>query len=294
MSQEQELSGEEIMRQNMAAFESGEELPYKEDDITPQLEVVPDIEEPEEPDIPEIAKRDGYIPMTKDEWVASGRDPDKYMTPEEFARVGELRDSKELSKQALAKQNVQLESMMRDVLKNQERMIKEAAEKAREQALAEINAQQQEAIELGDTEKALELERKRLEHSKVEEKPEAPHIEPAIQEWYDKNQHWFNVDQQARLVVESELSRWGNLPPDQAIAKADEKARKHFPQYFDDAPSKPSRPQSPVAQSRKPAVGGKRKPSFNDIENPELRAMAMRVAKASGQSEQEYMELYNG
>jgi len=309
--------GLQIMQENMAALEAGEDAPHNEDTVydepkpdEPEAEVVDEViddvvdddivGESDESGISEISKKDGY--MTKEQWVESGKNPEDYMTEKEFSKVGELRDG-DMTRQQLSKQNVQMESLMNEVLTNQNKMIDDAKASEREKVIAELKAEQKEAIEFQDADKALEIERKIVaeeEESKpkveVKDDPDPePQAPPGMVDWHNNNKHWYNVDLNAQTLINSELtkSQAKGVSFEDGIITAEAKVRKYYPQYFDDDPeakpeTKPNRPRPAGESSRRKGPATVKK-SFKDLD-PVMQSFAKKAAKASGMTEEQYME----
>lgn len=305
-----EPSGLQIMQENIAALESGDDAPHTEETvyeeaveevITEPTEEVAETEEEasSEPEISELAKKDGF--MTKEQWVESGKSEEDYMTPEEFSKVGELRDDGGITRQQLSKRLVQMESVMKETLKNSSQMIEDAKKSEREKVISELKAEQKEAVEYQDTEKALELERKindeeAKDKPEVKEEPEELGPSEAMTTWYDSNNHWYGTDQGATNLINAELTKFSKagLPFEEGIIKAEIKAKKYFPQYFDDVdeplPEKkiPARPKS-VSETSRRKSSSEAKKTFKDLD-PNMQVFARKAAKASGLSEAQYME----
>jgi len=291
-----EISGEEILKQNMAALEAGQELPFTED--------MPEVKTDESSDelanlddnAKEIVKKDGYV--TKEEWVASGKDPDDYLTAEEFAKVGSIRDS-DKSKNQIAKQLVQMERVMNDMIRGQQQMLDDAKAKERQKTLDELQARRKEAIDYKDVD---ELEKVTKEIIKVEsEKPivkEEVIVDSSVKNWYEANKHWYSVDSSAKTVIDIELSKQHakGVPFEEAIVFAEAKAKKYFPFYFDEEPAKQEsattldkfKPKGVTeTATRKPPTSANKK-TFADLDEG-MRVVAKAAAKASGMTEAEYM-----
>ena len=232
--------------------------------------------------------------MSAEEWEAAGNDPDDYMSPEEFAKVGELRDDKGVTRQQLAKRLVQQEKLLSEVLQNQNKMLSDAEERGREAERQALDAKQQEAIEDGDTEKALEIER---EKAKLDKKPEPnqPQMAPEVQSWYDNNKEWYGVAQGPTDLINVELSKSerNGVAFEDAIEKAMVKAKKYYPAYFDDEPAPDPKPKPKPARmtERSQRKAPQKTKSFNDLP-VEMRAFAKKAAKTAGMTEAEYMENY--
>ena len=299
MSEEaRELTGEEILAQNMAALDAGEDIPHENDQEYDYSDDDPDLDPQEEPQEEDDAtdqplKEPSH--MSEDEWVASGKDPDDYMSQDEFDRVGNMREDNSLTRTKMAKKIVQTEALMKEMLANQNAMIQKAEERTRDETIAKLRKEQKDAIDYGETEKAVDLERKISEQEKPAEKPTAePQLQPSVQTFYENNDDWYNVDPGATGLLNVELKRAQRqgLDFDDAIGPAMDKVKGQFSYLFPDAPQKAQKPQRPRAVSERsrarPSAAPKKK-TFNDLP-PETRIIAKKAAKVSGLSESEYME----
>lgn len=319
------LDGMDIIAQNMAALESGEELPFT-GEIVESSEVVEEVAEvvTEEAtdDVTEEAANDidnndvveeaaeetpekilGH--QTKEQWVESGKDPDDYLTKEEFDRVGKLKDGNSIVD--VAKSQVRTEAILKDFIKNQESMLSEARANERKKLLAELNAEKEEAINFRETEKALEIDEKiRQEEAKAEPEPEKEqdnNLDPAVKTWYDNKPKWYNTHPSATdfLNYQLNIGHQNNLSFDDAIGPATEKVKQKFPELFDDepAPKKEAKKEKPLVRPRSPSEKSARKSpvtankpkTFNDAP-PEVRPFLKQAAKAANMTESEYMEIY--
>jgi hypothetical protein len=317
------LDGMDIIAQNMAALESGEELPFT-GEIVESSEVVEEAAEEATDDVTEEAANDidnsdvveeaaeetpekilGH--QTKEQWVESGKDPDDYLTKEEFDRVGKLKDGNSIVD--VAKSQVRTEALLKDLLKQQESMLSKARTDEREKLLAELNAEKEEAINFRETEKALEIDEKiRQEEAKAEPEPEQKpeqdnNLDPSLKEWYDNKPEWYNNHPSATdyLNYQLNIGHQKSLSFDDAIGPATEKVKQKFPELFDDEPAlkkevkkeKPLvRPRAPSEKSaRKSPVTSNKPKTFNDAP-PEVRPFLKQAAKAASMTESEYMEIY--
>jgi hypothetical protein len=216
------------------------------------------------------------------------------MTKEQFAKVGKLRDDSKLSRQKLAKQLVKMETVMNEVVTNQQRMIDEAKAAERAKTLAELKAKKKEAIEFKDTEEALEVDRQIV---KLESETPKKTAKTEEEVWYDANKHWYANDVAAKGLVNAHLAKCEaqGLPFSEAIKGAEAKVKKAFPYHFDDdvketketAEKIPTR-RAAVEKSSKPLTEQKKTRKFSDLD-PALASIARRAAKASGLTEEQYM-----
>ena len=314
-------SGQEILKANIEAAEAGLELPYpdadsamKEDaaeepvkpsEETLEEEVVAPIEEEKDAqeaseDVvddskEELAKKDGY--MSKEEWIASGKPEAEYMSQEDFIKVGEIRDG-EKSRQQMAKQLVQLESTLKDVVTNQRTQIDKAAEDARQEVLANLEAQKKEAIEFQDAEAAARIEREIVKNEQTKPTEVVEDTNPVLTEWYAKNDTWYNIDPTATGALNVQLQKHekAGLPFEEGIKKAMEVVRANFPYHFDDieTPKKdaPTRIPRGASEKSQKKPNAKKVKTFADIADLEERKIAKQGAKMSQMTETEYMENY--
>jgi len=285
-----------MMQENMAALEAGEELPHQEEIKVHGEEQAKEPEQQEELNLEQPEEKGGKAPehMTEDEWVASGRKAEDYLTQEEFDKVGDL---KEESPTKLAKKVVGMEKTLQDFMQQQKQILEDNAKRVREETLAELEAKKKEAIEVGDTEKAIEL------HDKITEQKQEPEQKPVddsqgfINDWYAKNNDWFNIDQSATGLMNVELQRAERegLPISEGFARAEAKVKKQFSYLFSDVEEKPTPQARPTSitekATRKPS--SKKSYTFNDLP-AEVQGMARTVAKQCNMTEEEYVKSYLG
>jgi hypothetical protein len=291
---EEEKSGETIMAENMAALEANEDMPHSDDVETEEVDddVIDAGTDELDADLKAIAEKDGY--MSEQEWVDSGKDADDYMTEEEFAKVGDMRDGGQ-TRQQMSKSFVQLESAMKEMVANQNKMISDARNDERTKTLASLQAKKQEAVDFQDTEEAIKVDREIVRLENEVNAPVAP-IQPPdnVNKWVADNKHWYNNDAAAAGLVNSILAKneAKGVSFDDAIKEAETAAKQHFPYHFDDAPKAQSPARKPLRRSE---TGRTVKPSdnqakrFSDLD-PGMAKIARKAAKATGMTEKEYME----
>lgn len=292
----------QMMQENMEALERGEELPHQED-----LKIHGEEQHKEEPQEesevqeelnlePEEKPNKAPEHMTEDEWVASGRKAEDYLTQEQFDKVGDLKDE---SPTKLAKKVVGMEKTLQDFMQQQKQILEDNAKRVREETIAELEAQKKEAIEVGDTEKAIDL------HDKINQQKEEPKQEPVdgnqgfINDWYAKNSDWFNIDQSATGLMNVELQRAERegLPISEGFARAEAKVKKQFSYLFGEAQEevKPTAPIRPTSITEKGARKSSNTKSYRFSDLPdEVQGMARTVAKQCNMSEEEYVKSYLG
>lgn len=293
----EELSGEEMMKANLKALDNDESIPHEEEmPITSDTETEPaengEVEEPEE-EISEAAKKDGY--MTKDAWIASGKDESDYKTQEEFDRVGELRDG-DMTRQQLSDMAVRLESGIADLNKAMGDVAKEASERGRQEAIKDLKDKQQEAIDVGDTEGAIKLEKeigqKEIEPKELEPEPDAQGLAPNIQTWLNKNDDWYGIHKDASGFLDVELGRADKkgVSFDDAIGPAMDKVKSQFGYLFNEPVQKPKPPANISEQSRRKPTSTKKTYRWDDIEDVSARSVAKKTARKLNMDESDYVK----
>jgi len=264
------------------------------DEVSQELEESQ--EEPEEYIEQEEAEEEkprGHI-QSEEEWVAAGNDPADYLPADKYKRVGELRDGED-TRQQLSKKLVSMEYTLEQLMSKQVEMIEDAKAQTRENTIRELQAQQKEAIDLGDTDKALQIERdiNKQRETPKDATPADPisNLTPVEREWFGSNSHWFGRDQSASLLMSNELDRLeaANVPIEQAIQEAEKKVRDHFPYHFPQESKPARRPASPVERGQRKPRAEKRTYRFSDLPEGQ-RGFAKKMAKLTGMSENDYVK----
>ena len=177
---------------------------------------------------------------------------------------------------------------------NQVQMIDDAKKQARENVIRELEAQQKEAIDLGETDKVLQIERDINKQRAAEPQPptnQPPPLSPVAQDWFNNNSHWFGQDPSASNVMKVELDRLEARGVDEATAikQAEAKVKKYYPAYFDDEPVPQRRPAAPVERGQRKSTGPKKAYRFTDLPEAQ-RPIARKMAKQTGIKESDYVK----
>lgn len=233
-------------------------------DVEEKLEDVEEVEEPEqeEPEVVEdetVEKAKKYGHLSKDEWIAQGRNPDEWKSPEEFNRTGEIIDQLRSLRNDIKKRDREIESLV----KYNERISQREYERAKQELEGRLKAAEDDYDAEGIKHYVKEIDR--LEQSKQQEQQSKVYEaqQEAQQRFIDRNQHWFN-DRNPDLVrraqeIDNEYKNRGWSLDD--IAEIIEvKIAKEFPERILGQP-KASRPtmapsQSSVNKSAKTASSG--------------------------------------
>lgn len=277
----EESGGLEMMQDNMTALESDEDMPHDEE--------MPVLSEDDGEHVALEEDKSGAKHMSKEEWIADGRDEDDYMSEKEFDRVADFKGE---SKLGLSRKLARMENLLTENIKNQSTMMRDVETRTRDATIAELKGKQQTAIDDSDTEEALKIEREIHEAEKEPAKAETEQLGNEQQAWFDANKSWYSVDKAAAGLMNVELTKaeGEGLPVGEGLERAQKKVRQHFPYYFEEEAKPTARPKNTTETTRRPGKSSVAKKTFADLPE-EQRIVAKKAAKASGLNEAEYMEM---
>ena len=175
-----------------------EEALENEHEIDEEISNVEDTEENEEEisldenegesqrDVVERAKKYGHL--SKEEWVAAGRDPSKYKSPEEFDKTGKVIEQLYSLKKKVDQRDREIQLMV----EYQERTKQREYERAKQELEAKLAYSKDDMDMEGVSHYTKELVRLQdnENNSKVQQMQQAQHA--AQTAFIDRNQHWFN------------------------------------------------------------------------------------------------------
>lgn len=142
--------------------------------------------EPETNEVVEKAKKFGHL--SKEDWVAQGRDPKLWKSPEEFNKTGEVIEQI----LSLKKQVEQRDRELKAVIEYQKRTAEREYEKARQDLEARLNASKNDMDMEGVAHYTKELTR--LEHIEQNNQMQLQQErqQSALNSFVERNQHWYN------------------------------------------------------------------------------------------------------
>lgn len=289
---DEEKTGEELMKEGLAALGEVEREPYQPTNEVeePTLEV----EDTIEPTKDKKEYPEGWEPHyeTLEEWEAKGKDPADYLTKEEFDRVADLRDNYgEYTRQDLAKTNVMLQKSVQEMMEKSAQMVRDAEERGRQQERQRLEAAQKEAIDYGNAEEAVEIQKQINELEAPVQQPVQPQVQPEVQQFYEQNKYWYDADSNAATLLNVHLGRAEaqGIPFEQAIQPAMQKVRESYPQYFDEAPKPKLKPKQ-MSERGKPVQKREKRYTFKDLPDPSMVTVAKRMIRSTGMSEHDYVK----
>lgn len=207
-------------------------------------EELPEGEEPEgeEPsEVVERAKKFGHL--SKEEWIAQGRDPDKYKTPEEFDKTGKVIEQLYTLKKKVDQRDREIQALV----DYQKRTAEREYEKAKQELEQRLKNSKNDMDMDGVAHYTRELTRLQdnEQNSQVQQRQHAQ--QSAQQAFIERNQHWFNdrnPDLKARAIeIDNEIkSVYPNATYEELAQKIETRMQYDFPDRVLSGENRSSRP----------------------------------------------------
>ncbi len=220
------------------------------------------------------------------EQMKLGWKPDGEKSAEEWARAKPLYDE-------IKNRGKQL-SKMQEAIDQLTSHMKKQEEIAYQKALKKLNKEKQDAIERGDVQEVMEVEKK---YEEMNQQPKEPPAE--VKQFFDKYSDIFNSSNYDEMQIaefayarDKQLGAKG-LPLDQHMKTLEEHMKKQFPNYFGYEKEVVARNDSGVESTTSAAVAGHRpvksgKLTFNDLTD-EQKAVARNFEQLNIMSIDEYL-----
>lgn len=135
-----------------------------------------------DPEVVERAKKYGHLSM--EEWVAQGRDPAKYKTPEEFDKTGKVIEQLYTLKKKVDQRDREIQAL----IDYQQRTAQREYERARQDLEARLAAAKDDM----DMEGVAHYTRELVQIQNNEQNNQVQQRQSAQQAFIERNQHWFN------------------------------------------------------------------------------------------------------
>lgn len=264
-----------MTKESLANAEAEAEIEEAEQDEPEHVETAERAEA--EPDAEARARKMGWRP--KDEYEKSGRDPEKWVSAEEFVRRGEnelpvLRERFRKIEKLTEKQAKQLDEgnkLLRDLVASQ----KTERDKAVKAALAKAEKDRREAISVGDVPETERLSGEIEGHKEALKAPvpaeretrteNTAEIPEEIVQWADANP-WFTADDDLHDLA---VRHYGKLMADktlsetQRLAKVKAEVVKRYPEKFGNP--RRTQPSSVEAGNGNGGRGRRSEKGWNDL-----------------------------
>lgn len=229
-------------------------------------EVIEETVEHEDDEVVSRAKKYGHL--SKDEWVAQGKDPNQWKSPEEFDKTGKILEQL----YAMRKKVDQRDREIQALVDYQQRTSQREYERAKQDLQSRLAASKDDMDMEGVAHYTKELTR--LEdiekHNAFEQSNKER--ERAFETFKDRNQHWFN-DRNPDLVnravaIDSELkSIYPNATYEELAQKIEARMQYEFPERVmgQRGNTPPSVPRSQSSVNKSVVTSSSSKRSFNNL-----------------------------
>lgn len=259
---------------------------------------------PEEKTVEEKAKQMGFV--TKEDWKG---DPDKWRPPEEFVERGE--NIIPILKKNLDETNKKLDSMKSDfdfALKANAKEVEDAkkaafdlATKNYEDKLAQLNSEEEEAVQDQDLEKYHKIKKQKeklakpsIEKAEPKKDTEKKDTPPEFVEW-NKKETWYGKDEE--LTAEADMigtglaMKYPDKPLKEVYGMISDRVKRMYPDKF----KNPHREESQSVEGHQPKQAGDKK-GFNSLP-PTAKDQYKRLAaqfkeKGRKYTKEEFTEAY--
>lgn len=218
---------------------------------------LPNEEENEvDPEVVERAKKYGHL--SKEEWIAQGRDPSKYKTPEEFDKTGKVIEQLYTLKKKVDQRDREIQALV----DYQQRTAQREYERARQELEAKLALSKDDMDVEGVAHYTQELTRLRDNEANSQVQRLQQSQQAAQSAFIERNQHWFNDRnpdlKQRAIEIDNEIkSVFPNATFEELAQKIETRMQYEYPdRILPQAKSKPSVSSSQSAVN-KTAVGSK-------------------------------------
>lgn len=179
-------------------------------------------------EVVERAKKYGHL--SKEEWVAQGRDPNQWKSPEEFDKTGKILEQLYAMKKKVDQRDREIQALV----EYQQRTSQREYEKAKQELQSRLAASKDDMDVEGVAHYTKELTR--LEHIEQanQSNNELEQQKIALENFKDRNQHWFN-DRNPDLVnravaIDNELKhKYPNASYEELAEMIELKMLKEYP-----------------------------------------------------------------
>lgn len=198
MSEEDEFIKDELDEEVVIDNQEDEitELNEQEDEAT-------DEDSSEDKEVVERAKKYGHL--SKEEWIAQGRDPDKYKTPEEFDKTGKVIEQLYTLKKKVDQRDREIQAL----IDYQDRTKQREYERAKQEIQQRLAASKDDMDMDGVAHYTKELVRLQDNEHSSKAQQAAQMQQDAQNAFIERNQHWFNdrnPDLKARAIeIDNEI-----------------------------------------------------------------------------------------
>ena len=182
---DEDLELKKYLEEDLGVVDNEEEIVDNEEEVVDNAEEK-EPEEQEDGEIVERAKKYGHL--SKEEWVAQGKDPAKYKTPEEFDKTGKVIEQLYSLKKKVDQRDREIQALV----EYQERTKQREYERAKQDLEARLAHSKDDMDMEGVAHYSKELVRLQdnEQTSRAQQMQQAQYA--AQTAFLERNQHWFN------------------------------------------------------------------------------------------------------
>ena len=219
---------------------------------------------------PTVQKAKQYGHVSREDWIAQGKDPDDWKSPKEFVRTGEILDQLYSLRKEISQRDNEIQSLV-----DYNRRV---SEREYERAKQELHAQLQNAKNYDDVESVEHLTRQigNLEYQEQQERLQSLNNlrQNVMSQFMARNGHWYNnqhpeLVQKAQMIGNELKQYYPNLPIEEAARRIEERMKLEHPEIAVSNPAVPkpvlSSSNSALNQSASVAKGGSAEAIFNRL-----------------------------
>lgn len=220
---------EEEVRDDLMTAEEAVEDAHQEEEPDHGIQEEPERQEQdEENEVEQKAKKYGHL--SKEDWIAQGKDPDQWKSPEEFNRTGEILDQLYSMKKQLDKRDREIQALVDYQQRTSEREYERAKQELEQKLTMAKEDMDMEAVShyTKELSRVEDMEQQNKQQS-IQEAHQA-----ALSRFTERNKHWFNEqnpDLMTRAqVIDQELkSIYPNATFDELAQKIEMRMQYEYP-----------------------------------------------------------------
>ncbi len=186
MSREDEDLEKYLEEELEVAPEEQEEIVDNEESAEDPSEESADDEGSSNDDIVGRAKKYGHL--SKEEWIAAGKDPDKYKSPEEFDKTGKVIEQLYTLKKKVDQRDREIQTLV----DYQQRTAQREYERAKQELEARLASSKSDMDMEGVSHYTQELTKLHVNEQQSQVQQSAKLQQEAQTAFIERNQHWFN------------------------------------------------------------------------------------------------------
>lgn len=180
-------------------------------------------------EVVERAKKYGHL--SKEEWIAQGRDPNQWKSPEEFDKTGKILEQLYAMKKKVDQRDREIQALV----EYQQRTSQREYEKAKQELESRLAASKDDMDVEGVAHYTKELSRLEYMEQSNQANNRQEQLQIALENFKDRNQHWFN-DRNPDLVnravaIDIELKQlYPNASYEDLAAKIEARMQYEYPE----------------------------------------------------------------